>query len=67
MICPNCSAEMRMSDFTIDTSPEINEFFCKCGLVLDNCEGVDSVCFRTKNLTEDQIETVKSLLNRKIV
>ena len=48
MTCPNCGEKMQQSNIVIDTLPATYEWYCKCGLVLDECDGKFHVCFRSK-------------------
>jgi transcription initiation factor TFIIIB Brf1 subunit/transcription initiation factor TFIIB len=58
MECPNCGSPMEMSDVTIDTNPETNEFYCSanCGAVVDSDEYGLRMCFHSgRKLSAEQI------------
>lgn len=59
--CPNCGEPMEWSSIVIDTAPQTRELNCKCGLVLDVCDGHAVVCSGSK-LTEDGNARVREKL-----
>ena len=63
MKCPNCVELMELSDVVIDTLPETEEFFCVCGVVVDVCDGLAHVCFRSKEkFSEVRISELNEIL-----
>ena len=64
MTCPNCGAEMQVSNFVIDTYPETYEHYCSCGAIVDVSEGYRHMCSSSR-LTAEQIAMCSAKLEAK--
>ena len=63
MKCPNCSKDMEVSPYIINTYPATVEFYCDCGLIVDSYDGRCKVCFRSREtFTDERIAELDAML-----